>query len=545
MTDWPIDRLRRARGLPGGACPLSPAGARKRSAGAPEAPGFALTERGARGLRIVAADRAAAALGIGPGMSLADARARGPGLRSAEIDRAADAAALVALGRWMTRWSPVVALDGRDGLALDITGCAHLSGGEAALMADVSARLAGAGIAHRLGLAASLGAAWALAHVAPGRITRIEGGAEALEAGLAPLPAAGLRLAPEALRLLHRFGLTRIGQVARLPRASLARRFRSAGGETAAGDAAALADQVLLRLDQALGRLVEPLAPLGLPPEHAERLPCPEPLLDLAGIEAGLGRLLGRLAERLAAAGQGARRFRLRAYRADGVTAAVEIRTARPVRDPAHVARLFGERLAAIDPGHGIDLLVLEAEGVAAMETAPAPLGRGFAGAAPDMAALAALADRLAARLGPEAVTVTWPRASHLPEHAERAAPFTGELPDWSAPGALPPPGSAPRPLRLLIRPEPVEVVAELPDGPPARFVWRRVARRVVRARGPERLGPEWWRLGLAPRDFEDRARDCYAVEDSEGRRYWLCREGLYDDGRGALPRWRILGLFT
>ena len=213
------------------------------------------------------------------------------------------------------------------------------------------------------------------------------------------------------------------------------------------------------------------------------------------------------------------------------------MRTARPARDPAHFERLFRDRLAGLDPGHGIDLLELAAGETAAMETAPRPLSREMAGGAVEMGDLAALADRIGARLGRGAVTVAAPRPSHLPERAEREARFDGALADWSAPG----PGAGPRPPRMLERPEPVEVIAQVPDGPPVRFTWRRVTRQVVRAEGPERIAPEWWDLS----ERLPRARDYYRVEDAAGRRYWLYREGLYGDGRGGAPRWFLHGLFA
>lgn len=523
LTDWPLDRLRRMRSRGSSARPV-------------ESP-FALTERAAKGLRIVAATAGARAMGVAPGLTLADARARAPGLRSEEIDRAADAAALRRLARWATRWSPIVALDGRDGLMLDVTGCAHLWGGEGGMLADVSARLACAGLAHRLGLGPTPGAAWALAHAAPGQVTALEGTAEAAtEVGLAELPVAGLRLSEETLALLRRFGLTRIGQLSGIDRAALARRFRS--GE--------VADRVMVRLDQAFGRIAEPLRPVGLPETHGARLPCPEPLLDRAGIEAGLSRLLEDLCARLEAAGLGARRVLLQAYRADGTHAALAIGAARPSREPTHLARLLAERLDRLDPGYGIDLLRLTALRTGPLEEATPPLGAAAGLAGQGGAALAALADRIAARLGEDWVAVLEPVASHQPERAERRVPFEGALPAWTGTGTI---GSAapagPRPLRRLARPEPVEVLAEVPDGPPVRFIWRRVTRRVVRADGPERIAPDWWRPEPGLAEGAPRARDYYRVEDGEGRRYWIFREGLYGDGRGAPPRWLLHGLFA
>lgn len=525
LTDWPLDRRARMLG-----------GRESRSAAPDEPPSalppFALTERIATGVRVVAADAAASAFGVAPGLRLADARARAPGLLSEEIDRAADAAALERLARWMTRWSPAVAVDGRDGVLLDVTGCAHLWGGESGLMADVSARLDRLGLRHRLGLAATPGAAWALAHTASGQITRLEGD---LGTGLGDLPVAGLRLGEEALTLLRRFGLTRIGQLAGIGRAALARRFQSAEA----------ADRVLLRLDQAMGRIAEPLRPLEPLPEHSARVPCPEPLIDQAGLEAAIARLVADLATGLETAGLGTRHLRLIAYRSDGTRAEREARAARPSRDPAHLARLLTDRLEGLDPGFGIDLVRLEAGALGSVEMAAPPLRGAGAGEAQDPAALAALADRMASRLGAELVTTALPQESHLPERTEQRRAFAGSLPDWTDAVEAPPEHDGLRPPALFDRPEPVEVVAEIPDGPPMRFVWRRVPRRVVRAEGPERIGPEWWRAQPGgDAGTSARARDYYRVEDRDGRRYWLYREGLYEDGQATLPRWYLHGLF-
>lgn len=483
-----------------------------------------LSESGARGLSVAAANPPARAAGILPGLTLSAARACLPDLAAEPIDRAGDAAALRRLVLWLTRWAPLAAVDGIDGALLEVTGAAHLFGGESALMGDVSRRLDAAGIAHRLGLGPTPGAAWALAHTAPAQLTRLDAQPEH---GLADLPVAGLRLSAEALDLLRRFGLTRIGQLVTIDRRALARRFPGR----------AAAEAVLTRLDQALGRRDEPFAPLRPPPEHGVRLPCPEPLIGRDGLEAGLTDLLARLGADLAAAGVGARCLRLTAWRADGTVATLDVRAARPARDPAHFERLFRERLGEIDPGHGIDLLTLAADTTAPMQAAPRPLARDPAGGAGDAADLAALADRIGARLGANAVRVSLPARRHRPDLAERLAPFDGTLPDWPAPPHM----AGPRPPRMLERPEPVTVLAAVPDGPPLRFVWRRVLRQVVRAEGPERIAPEWW----DPDADAPRARDFYRVEDAAGRRYWLCREGLYGDGRGGLPVWRLHGLFA
>ena len=490
---------------------------------------FVLTEAGAHGLRVAAANEAARTLGIEPGLRFADARTRAPELAADPVDREADAQALARLALWMERWSPAVALDGEDSVMIDMTGGAHLFGGEAAMLEAMAGRLARAGFTCRLGLAPTPGAAWALAREAPDRTRLDEAG---LKRGLADLAMAGLRLSGDSLTLLRRFGLTRIGQLYDIDRKALARRFHSVSA----------ADAVLTRLDQALGQRPEPLDPLRPPPDHAVRLPCPEPLLHLDGIRAGLDRLAPALCAQLDAHGEGARRFRLAIFRCDQSVAEVTVGAARPVCDAAHLLTLFRDRLDTLDPGFGVELMELEAARTSPVEARARSLDAVFDGDGPDAAGLAVLADRITARLGDRVVNILQPLASHLPERAEALAVYDGVLPDWQA---APPTGAAPRPLRLFDRPESLEVIAEIPDGPPMRFVWRCIVHRVARADGPERIAPEWWRPGPGAGANARRARDYYRVEDADGRRYWIFREGLYGDGRGGPPAWFIHGLFA
>lgn len=518
---------------------------------------------------MAAANAPARAFGISEGLGFADARARAPDLASEDIDRSGDARALARLAGWMIRLAPLVAVDGRDGLMIETTGCAHLYGGEAAMLDKVAALFTRQALPHRLGLAGTQGAASALARAAPGTML-----AESEEAaGLAGLPVSALRLSEEAVTRLRRFGLTRIGQLYGIDRKALARRFQSREA----------ADAVLLRLDQALGLRLEPLKPLRPAPLHAVRMSCPEPLLTREAIELGLERLAEALCADLSSQGEGARGFAFHAFRADGGASCVEITLARPARRPAHILKLFAERLDRLDPGFGIDLLVLEARRPGPMEPHAAALSGDLAAGETDEVALSALADRISVKLGEGAVTVVHPVASHLPERAEDRRVFEGTLPQPAATLSV----CGPRPIRLFVQPERVEVIAEVPDGPPQRFIWRRVPRRVVRADGPERIAPEWWahrapppsalspdgadRKWLAPKldpradadlirtirtELETaevgervrnlpRARDYYRVEDTEGRRYWLFRDGLYGDGRGGAPDWYVHGLFA
>lgn len=531
LVNWELDRLRRTRRqhpLPIHTKPGSAAQAR------PKKP-FVLVESGAGGLRVVAANEAARAEGVETGLTVSDACARAPGLASEPIDRASDAAAHRALGHWMGRYSPLVSLmDGAEtGLWLETTGCDHLFGGEAAMAREISDRLGRFGFGHALAFAPTPGAAAALALSGPETPPILT--EATLREGLAPLPAASLRLTPETCQLLRRFGLTRIGQLYGIDRKALARRFASREA----------AEAVHLRLDQALGLRHEALSTLRPAPQYAERLECPEPLLHLDGVRTGLETLMQRLAASLSAHGCGARGFRLKAYRSDGSLAETAVRAARPVRKPAHALRLFEESLDTIDPGFGIDLLVLEAERVDAMEAGAPALSSVLAGGDVDETELAALADRITARLGPASVAAIAPRESHIPERAEARTAYAGALPKWPAIQA-----PAPRPLKLFGRPEPVQVLAEVPDGPPLNFVWRRVARRVARADGPERIAPEWWQDAGATADLPGpdgpkRARDYYRIEDESGRRYWVFRHGLYDDGRGGAPTWYVHGVFA
>lgn len=530
-------------------------------------PPFALTESGTHGLRVAATNQAADALGVTPGLSFSDARARAPHLLSEPIDRQADAEALHMLGLWLIRLAPLVALDGQDGLMLETTGCAHLYGGEEGLLAELSRLLTRDGIPHQAAIAGTQAAAAALARTRAGTALPIRGEAD----GLKDLSITALRLSIEAETLLRRFGLTQIGQLYEIDRKALTRRFPSKSQ----------AEAVMLRLDQALGRRPEPIRPLQPVAAREVRLPCPEPIASSEAVQHGLQTLAEQLCAELAEHGLGARGFVLRAFRADGSQDAVRIEAARPVRDAKHVLRLFAERIDRLDPGFGIDLLLLEAHRTGPMSVSAIALSGDLAASDSDPVVLAALADRIQAKLGPGYVTVEVPQDRHLPELATAREPFTGDLPP------APDPVKGPRPLRLFETPEHVAVLAEVPDGPPQRFVWRRIARHIVKADGPERISPEWWqhqappprapspdvveRPWLSPKldrradaqqiakiraelEAEDvgtpisnlpRARDYYRVEDAEGRRYWLYRDGLYEDGRGGSPNWYIHGLFS
>jgi len=492
---------------------------------------LALSREGPHGPALYAVNAAAAREGLHSGMGLADARALLPELAVEPADPSADGAALERLARWCGRWSPWVRADPPDGILIDASGCAHLfacpeqgrRSGEAAMLSDIAARLARLGLEARLAMADTPGAAHALARYTASATTLAAPGETSRP--LAPLPVAALRIDPETATTLKRLGLTAIGDLLELPRSSLARRF-GAGGARAG-------ESVLHRLDQALGRVFEPVEPEAPAPAFRLRRGFLEPVTQIPALTCPLEDLLGELTALLARHGQGARRVSLTAYSCDGTASRIAAGTNRASRDPAHLRRLLGERLESLDSGFGIEELVLAADAAATLDPAQADLD----GRAARQAGLYELTDRLALRLGARHVGRMAPRESHLPERGERRLPGTAE-PHWREDGHPPAP---PRPLTLLPRPEPVAVMAEIPEGPPLTFRWRRVAYRVARAEGPERIAPDWWRGGA-----ETELRDYYRVEDTAGRRFWLFRAGRYDAAESAgAPRWFLHGLFA
>ena len=479
-----------------------------------------------RGIRITAVNAAAHKAGAYAGQALNDARANCPHVVTENADSEADQAMLFRLANAAMRYSPIVALDGDHGLLLDITGCAQLFGGEEALLIDCQNRLAAIGFSASLGLAPTPLAARALARFGSGSDILEDGAINALDAF--PVEALGL----DATRnlLLKRLGLKRIGDVKSIPRAALERRFRSKEE----------AFSVRLALDRLSGDVTEAVNAIHPPEPYRFSLNLAEPLLDPVGVGMALDQLLVKAHHRLEIDGFGARAFHLTAFRADGGTSQISVKLSEPARDVARIARLFSPHLPEIDCGHGVDAFVLAARFVEPVTATQASI------AGPDEAAhfcdgLAPLIDTLTNRLGPGHVFAFAPRESHVPERAQRrvaAISASNLAEDWSA-WAEARTGSAPRPFRLFERAEPVDVMASVPDGPPVRFTWRRVTHKIIRATGPERIAPEWWRAGaegIAVRDY-------YAVENEAGRRFWLYRAGAYDAAEP--PRWYVHGVFA
>ncbi len=539
LPRWPVDRLHLSL--------------RKNSVAPVEAIPFA-TVADAAGRRLLAAVNAAAtAVGLAPEMPLADALSFFPGLVTAAAEPAEDAAALRRLAEWCGRYSPWTAPDGTDGVRIETTGSAHLWGGEAALSADLKTRLNRRQIAARIAIADTLGAAWATARFAEDTSPLILPPGDC-RAALAPLPVEALRLDPATAQGLRRVGLKRVGDLYAMPRDGLAHRF---------------GEMVARRLDQALGDLPEPLSPLGEAPTRRVRLSFAEPITEPADLMLAMERLVTDLVPRLAREGIGARRLDLAFHRLDGRVERIRLGTARPSRDQHHLAALFKERLDTVDPGLGVEDMILAAFAVeplppeqiglaghpAGPHPTPPPLaGEGMGGG------IAPLLDRLGNKLGLAALSRLEPRESHIPERASVRVPIGGALTSSVTPAKAgaqgqPAPGPRsldprlrgddatrpPRPIRLFEPPEPVEAFWLLPDDPPFRFIWRRRRHRVTRSDGPERIAEEWWRsdgFGAV-----DAVRDYYRVEDEEGRRFWLFRAGLH--GGDHKPRWFVHGVFS
>jgi protein ImuB len=489
---------------------------KRRQGSAPplEAPLVVVGER-KNALRLVAMDDRAAALGLTYGTALAEARARYPLLEVAHEDGSADTAVLDAVVEYCRRWTPLVARDAPDGIFLDITGCAHLFGDEAELAADIKERLTRQGFHVRVAIASTPGAASALARYGAEKVLPP---CEERNA-LAKLPLAALRIDLDVVAALSKVGLKKVGDIYDLPRAPLAARFGKL-----------LLDQ----LDRALGFLEEAVSPQAeVAPYMAER-PFPEPIVleeDILRTIACLTRQLSLILERR---GEGARRLELTLFRADGAVFAIEAGTSRATREPEALAALFAQRLDVLrdelDPGFGYDLVRLSVQAAERLD----PAQSGLEG--PDDAEeLARVLDHIGARLGLSSIVRLRSFESHLPERASIAVPVYRADPEamsWEIGES-----DTVRPLRLLSRPEEIVAVAAVPDGPPIRFRWRRVLHEVTRAEGPERIADEWWRADAPTRDY-------YRVEDKEGRRFWVYREGLFER-ETAQPRWFLHGTFA
>ncbi len=471
----------------------------------------ATVERNANAMRIAQIGEEAARLGLNPGTTLADARALLPELVVHDDAPQDDLALLEWLADACDRYTPMVAIIERDGLIFDLTGCLPPE----TVIVDVAARLMRLGLTVRDGIGSTPEMAMARARFGI--------------ASVAALPVAALGIPAEAQLALQRAGLKTVGAVAARPRGALAARFGA---------------DLLFRLLRLTGEEDSRITPRRVPPAIFAIRRFAEPVARVEDVLTALRELMIEACAELERRGEGARSLRATLYRSDNDVRSLAVETGRPVRDPKAIARLYDERIGTLadplDPGFGYDIIRLDVAAAEPLASAASDL----IGTCESCESTAALSDRLGTRLGPGHVVRLAPADTHIPEQAQLALPAVEERrPENFAPAE---PGEPPlRPLYLFDPPEPVKVTAaQVPDGPPAQFQWRRKSHRVARSEGPERIAAEWWtRLGGEQPGKGGLTRDYFRVEDVRGRRFWLFRHGLYSEK--DTPRWYIHGLLA
>ena len=487
---------------------------------APEVP-LAFTEKVKSALRLVAVGQAARSLGLEPGMTLADARARVPELVAIDDDPAADSAWLELMADGCIRYTPMVALDAPGGLILDVTGCTHLFGSERGLAADVEARMTKLRMTVRLAFAETPRAAHALA-----RYQALPAKDEA--AAIHQLPVTALELEPEGTQGLLRAGLKTVAELAKRPMATIAARFGA---------------EAVTALRELLGEAAKPINPRVRPAAILAEQRFAEPVARTEYALEVLGRLAGETVWQLEERGLGGRRFEAYFFRSDGLVRPIVVETSRPSRDPMLVIRLMSERIDGladpIDPGFGFDLIRLVVPVTEPLAVTQLKLEGGVV----REAEVAGLIDRLSTRLGRNRIRRLVAQDTHIPEQMQLALPAVEAgkpTANWPKVAAGEPPM---RPLHLFDPPQPIDVLAEVPDGPPHRFRWRRKFHEVKRFEGPERIASEWWKRKDGAVDRPGFTRDYYRVEDARGRRFWVFRHGLYEERPD--PKWYLHGLFA
>jgi protein ImuB len=458
---------------------------------------------------VTAANALAKSQGIYTNMVLADAKALYPSLHVMD-DRPTLATQLAdRIAEWCIRFTPIAAADHPNGILLDASGCTHLWGGEQAYLKDITNRLTQKGYSVRMAVADTIGAAWAMARYSNQTIACKGKQAESL----LPLPVAALRIDAETTAVLQKLGLRQIKDLVAIPRTSLRRRFGK---------------ELLQRMRQAIGEEEENIAPVYPVEPYQERLPCMEPIKTKGSIEVALQHLLTNLCSRLCKEGKGLRKAFFRVHQLDGGSSAIEISTNHPSQNVDHLFQLFSIKISLIEPKEGIELFVLEAPLV---EEAPVKQESFWTtGGSLCDAKLMDLMDRFANRLGQDAVQRFLPTEHYWPERSFKRAADLRETPttEWKL--------DRPRPLHLLSPPEFIDVTAPIPDYPPMSFRYKGQLHKILKADGPERIEQEWW-----IQDGEH--RDYYAVEDEEGKRYWLFRAGHYDETKS--PKWFLHGFFA
>ena len=498
---------------------------------------------------ISAANKAATAQSIYAGMVAADAKAMLPSLEVIDDQPGLAERLLTRIAEWCIRFSPCVAVDGDDGLILDVTGCTHLWGGDALYVKHITERFNKYGYTVRVAIADTIGAAWAVSRFGQGECI-IERGKQS--AALLSLPAAALRLDIETVERLNKLGLRQIRDFISMPKTALRRRFglshggteaqrdrkkgsrrsevrsgKSEVGKTGQWSVVRGPSSILTRIDQALGNEEEIIIPVHEPVPYEERLPCLEPIVTATGIEMALQRLLETICNRLRQEGKGIRGAILKCYRIDGKIEQIAIGTIRASHHVEHLFRLFELKIASIEPGLGIELFILQANKVEDHSSLQSTIWNSGGGLEDER--ISELLDRLSTKIGAASIRRYLPDEHYWPERSVKGALSLDQQATtaWKI--------DRPRPLQILSRPERIEVMAPVPDYPPMNFRYKGKLHTITKADGPERIEQEWW-------IEQGQHRDYYYVEDEEGCRYWLFRLGHYDD---ESYQWFIHGYFT
>jgi protein ImuB len=491
---WPIEARRK----------------RMKPSSAPDRP-FAIAGQEGQKQVIVAADPQLLHDGIKVGMSLTHARTILPQIATLPAEPREDAKALERLAAGCLRFSPLVSPSAPDSLWIDATGVAHLFGGEHAMLTTIAKLLRRSGLKSKVAIAGTPGAAWALSHYGSKQI-RVSEHLDDLD----ELPVSALRLGSSVAYSLWRVGIKTIGDLKKIPRTTLPLRFGR---------------DVVLRLDQALGRAPESIDAMLPPQARRHRLTFVEPISTPEDLLRVTERLTADVCAGLDARQEGVRKLDLVFERVDGTIQVIRIGTARATRAPKHLVKLLAGHFETVDPGFGI-----EAAALTAWRVTPLFPSQTHAGGAQESSDVAAMVDALANRMGTKSVYRMAHVATHIPERAVQAI-----VPMNTAARANPDgwPATLPRPIHLFSPPELIEVMALLPDHPPRRFKWRGRMRFVRTADGPERIFGEWWQKpGEVPE-----ARDYFRLEDEEGERYWVFNR---HQGRPELDQlWYLHGLFA
>jgi protein ImuB len=457
---------------------------------------------------VAATNEEALKRGLYRGMPLADARAILPDLAVQDYQPDLCDKLLKRIALWCIRFTPIVAVDAPDGLFFDASGCTHLWGGEELYINDIRKKLSSRGFNVRLAIADTPGAAWAVARFGKDSFIIPEG--KQLDA-LLSLPPEALRLEPETVERLYKLGLQKTGQLLKMPRTSLRRKF---------------GQHFLRQLDMAMGQEMEILQPVQPVESYHERLPCLEPIVTAKGIEIALDQLLQTLCLRLQQEQKGLRKAIFKGYRMDGKMEQIDIQTNRPSHHVPHLFKLFEIRLSSIEPGSGIELFILEAPQVEGCIPQQEKIWQGSGGL--EDIHLSELLDRLASKIGMGSIHRFIPAEHYWPERSFQSASLQEKLSaSW--------PTDKQRPLHLLKTPESIEVTAPIPDYPPLHFRHKGKLHEVAKADGPERIEQEWWIQ-------QGEHRDYYCVEDKEGYRYWIYRSGHYQQSR---YQWFLHGFFA